>query len=326
MTERDPSTRKRGRYIGGHDIAALVGANPWRSPADVYATMALGAPQQRQTPAMRRGSIVEPGLLSWVEETIGQPLRRDIFVIDDARPYCAGSLDGLTADGVLHEVTTCGERTRDHWGSPELGEGPSPLKRAQATYYMGLSGARAAEVWCLDLAAGDILHYRLERDEAKIAELFGVADRFFFDHVATKTPPHPDAGWAVSGDWLSLVYPGVEGKELEPTEEIVSLCREYDAHRAAAKAAKEQQDEIKDRIKGLMGDAVACRFDGGRVLLSPAGPARAEPDWMEVALSVRDACHVPAADWARIVEECTHPVAGKERRIDVRFLKGKVSR
>ena len=41
----DTSERARGTYLGGHEIAALAGANPWLTVPDVYARYALGAPR-----------------------------------------------------------------------------------------------------------------------------------------------------------------------------------------------------------------------------------------------------------------------------------------
>jgi putative phage-type endonuclease len=212
MSRRPTSERERGTYLGSHQIAALVGANPYSSPADVYAEIALGAPRAKQNAAMTRGLIIEHGLIHHASERLGL-IDRDAYYVDDETPYLGGSIDGITADGqTIVEVTTCNESTREAWGPSEVGS-PSPLKQVQAQYFLGLTGARACEVLCLDISNSELLRYVIEPDPAQIATLFATARAFWTQHIEPRVPPLAIDGWGRS-EHLDLIWPGPPAGEV----------------------------------------------------------------------------------------------------------------
>lgn len=318
MSRRPTSDRVRGRYIGSHDVAAIVGANPWRSPADVYAHLALNAPRSRQTQAMTRGLIVEHGLIAHAAERLGH-LERDTFWVDDSTPYLCGSVDGITGDGrTIVEVTTCSEESRRAWGPSERGL-PSPIKQMQVQYFLGLTGAERAEVLCLDMSSDDLLRYVIEPDRAVIDRLFSESRRFWREHIEPKIPPHAMDGWGRS-EHLDLVWPGPPAGtvvEVAATDDIQAKAREYAEARATAKSAEERKQLARDQLHALLGNATLAKWDGGKVSLASA-KLEAKTDWAEVAISLRDELGIPMHEWSRIVTNCTHE-RHSQRRIDVRI-------
>lgn len=318
MSRRPTTERMRGRYLGSHDVAALVGANPWRSPADVYAHLALNAPGAKQTQAMTRGLIVEHGLIAHAAERLGH-LERDTFWVDDTTPFLCGSVDGITEDGsTLVEVTTCSEDSRRAWGPSEVGK-PSPIKQVQTQYFLGLTGAKRAEVLCLDMSSDDLLRYVVEPDHALIAHLFSEGRKFWREHIEPKIPPHAMDGWGRS-EYLDLVWPGPPvGTVVETaaTEDIQAMARTYAEARSAAKEAEEKKQAARDQLHALLGNATLAKWEGGKVSLASA-KLEAKTDWAEVAISLRDELAIPMHEWSRIVTNCTHE-RHSQRRIDVRI-------
>lgn len=317
----DTSERKRGTYLGGHEIAALAGANPWLTVPDVYARYALGAPRGPVSDAMTAGLIIEHGLIKHAEETLGYALERDTYYVDDECPYLGGSADGVALEGaLLVEVTTCNERTREHWGRPEIGS-PSPMKAVQVQWLMGLSGCRRARVLCLDKSSSEVLGYWLDFDATMYATLRATAIAFWTQHISPKVPPSVIDGWGTP-EHLDLIWPGSkEVPAIAADEEIQRQAREYDHARAVSKEAEERKARARAQLHALLGDATRAEWEGGAVTLSTVGLPMERIDWQKVALELRDAARVSQRDFAALVEGCTDRHPAKGRTINVRLKK-----
>ncbi len=74
-TERQLEQRRN--HVGGSDVAAILGVDPWRSPVDVWFEKTGQLEPLKPTAAMRAGTIFESGLLAYAEDELG-PIRRNV--------------------------------------------------------------------------------------------------------------------------------------------------------------------------------------------------------------------------------------------------------
>jgi hypothetical protein len=318
----DVSERKRGTYLGSHEVAAIMGCNPWLMVPDVYARIALGAPGPKQTDAMTAGLIIEHGLIEHARQQLGvDAVWRDVFMADEEHGFMRGSADAVTYEGDwLIEVTTCNERTREHWGRSEIGS-PSPLKAVQSQYLMMLSGCPRARILCLDKSSSELLGYTLEADATQQATIRATAIAFWQQHIEPKVPPSRIDGWGTP-EHLDLIWPGPRDgskSEIQAGEEIARYAAEYDHARAVAKEAEDRKGRARAQLHALLGDHTRAVWEGGSVALSAAGAVREEIDWQAVAIELRDACRVSSADFAGLVKGHTAHVPGRARTLNVRI-------
>jgi predicted phage-related endonuclease len=316
-------SRDRRTYIGGHDASAIVGLNPYRNAADVYAKVVHGATAER-TPRMLRGLIVEPGLINYAAEMRSTTIARDVFYVDDKVPFFAGSVDGVEGNvdrpKVLHE----GKSTLAHGFGADLSErwGPSnsdDVERVawlQCQWYMGLSGASEAHVWLLVLDDDEEpRHYRVERNHVSIRELRSAAEQFWWDHIAVKIPP---ALAPKSEESARAMAPkGVRDMKLEEiTPELVAAAQQYAWFRKAAQVADEAKKNAGAVLRHAMGRAEKAKWPGGSITYRESEVGKPNTNWEQVAHELALRHRIDGTVFHGIVKEQTK-VSYSGRRLTV---------
>ena len=66
---------ERKAWLGSSDMAAIMGLDPWRTPADVWAEKTGRLEQQEETSVMRRGNLLEGAILNFAEQELGKLTR-----------------------------------------------------------------------------------------------------------------------------------------------------------------------------------------------------------------------------------------------------------
>lgn len=269
QSQSSPPRLRRGSYLGGHQIGAILGAHPFMTVHDVWSYAMTGETEDiSEQPAVRRGRIIEPGFLDYIENRCEGTLERDKFVVDAEVPYFAGTVDAIESTGVLHEVTSVTSRSLDKWGRDGDPEGAAAYKFLQSQWYMGITGLKRACIWLFVVDTGDIRHYPFLRDNGLIAKMRAAGENFWLDHVVGGKPPEAPtdiAGLAKMCPALDMVYVGREKREMEASAELISAAEDYDAARAAQKMAEERKFAASARLKLLLEENTNARWDMGSV-------------------------------------------------------------
>ncbi len=284
MTER---TKERGTYLGGQQIAAVLGLHPYMSIGDVFIHSTQGRQKNEDWDdddwssfpgAIRRGMILEPGLCDYVEQQRkldGSPNRfiRDVFVEDPDVPFYAGTLDLVEIDDndrivVVHELTGTTMRMADKWG-PDGSRDPMAYKWIQCLWYMGISGAPQGFVWALFADSRDVRRYPVDRNPEALSNARTEGERFWLDHVVTNTPPTKEdmekGGWGAVADSLNAIYGFGDGGELSPNATVAQAALEYTEANEREKEAKDAKRAASAKLKLELRDHTMCRWEGGTV-------------------------------------------------------------
>ncbi len=178
--------------VGGSDIGAICGWSKYATRADILA--AKLNPVDRQTPAMRRGHLVEPAILAHLEQDLGLTIDPEA----SAATYCADdeprfifNPDAITTSGVLLEAKSTSDRNADDgWGRARTELVPIGYQ-AQAQWGLGLLGL--PECWLGVLAGAHNgrpdLHfatYRIRFNERVFAHMTKQAHRFLAELDAAR--------------------------------------------------------------------------------------------------------------------------------------------
>ena len=272
---------ERGTYLGGQQIAAVMGLHPYMSIGDVFARAVWKEDNvDPDAPAIRRGRILEPGLLDEamrIDDIDPRRFVRDHFAVDDGVDFFAGTIDGVTLDehgfvDTIYEVTTSSKYGSKLWGISGS-EDAAHYKWVQSQWYMGILGARRARIFCLFVDDDDLREYTVPRAEGAIREMRGIGEEFWLDHVLVRDPPSPDkfglsaktSPEDVSEVMNRLYRAAPDGLEINATDELIAARAEYIAAREAERLAKERKAAAQVVIKSTMRDATLVRFDDGSI-------------------------------------------------------------
>jgi putative phage-type endonuclease len=249
---RDEVKKDRDKYIGGSDVGAIMGVNPWKSAYTLWAekTGAIQVEDIDDNEAVWWGNAEEDLVAHRFTMKTGKKVKHSnyTYFIKEV-PYFRAHVDRLVYgenSGLECKTTSAFNRT-----DFENGEIP-PYHYWQCMFYMLMTGATK---WYLATKRDNRQFYMnvIERDEDAIAMMLEqCAD--FWRHVESGEPPEAD-GSSSTTDTINEMYP--EGY----TGEIVDLSKAASELNALEqiKASQHELDELADKyrntIKSIMGDA-----------------------------------------------------------------------
>jgi putative phage-type endonuclease len=237
---------ERATGIGGTDISAIIGVNPWRSPVDVWAEKTGRGVPAPDNPAMRAGRLLEPVIAQMYSEDTGLTVTRGLPEIRK-EGVLIGHLDGLVAAaGRVWEAKTA--RTGDGWGAPGTDDVPLHYA-AQVQWYCGLSELPAADVAVL-IGGSDFRIYHLRADAALFAEMRDAALRFWRDHVQADAPPAPRS---VSD--ASTLWPTSSARIIEADDALADKVLRLHAAKTAIRELTAEADKLDEDVRLAFADA-----------------------------------------------------------------------
>jgi putative phage-type endonuclease len=295
----------RSGYIGGSDIAAILGISPWRNPVDLWLSKIQPQPDEDSL-VKKRGRRMEPYILSMIAEEFNVPTKtwaRNVRHIDEAVPYSACEVDAeaiyLAEDEnstrslpVIEniEIKTVHPFKANEWG--EAGADQLPLHYlAQAQWGLGVTRRDVCRVFAL--IGDDLRPYVVERDEPTINAMRARAHDFWERYVLAGERPPLDYDDPHTLDLLKRLYPGTNGKTIEATPELERWRLTMQEARAAADKYENVFAGAKAHLLDAMGEAALLTFADGkalrRKLTKRKGYTVAETEYMDARfVTVKD--------------------------------------
>ncbi len=138
LTDLPAWLKERKGGLGGSDIGAILGLDPYRSELDVWADKMNLVPGKTANFAMRRGTVFEDGIAKLFVHATGFHLEKVGMLHLDGYPHLLGNPDRLVLEtnGIL-ECKYVGWNSRNKWGLP--GQKIVPINYfIQSFWYTGL--------------------------------------------------------------------------------------------------------------------------------------------------------------------------------------------
>lgn len=260
--------RKTG--IGGSEIAAIFGEHPFLTARELWERKTGRASEQPETPAMRRGRLLEDVAAQLYSEETGRQLRRQPLRRHREHSFLLASIDRQILAGETHETGAC-EIKVPGWQTF------SRIRREGLPPYMILQGQHEALVWGYSYTAFGVLHadsmrlltFDVAADPAIQEMIVNEAGEWWERYVVRDVPPPEPEGVPVD-------LPEVEGEVILRTDpewaEAAALFREA----AAIKAEAEELDRMaRERLRELIGEDFGCYEGAGlRCYLTPRKGSR----------------------------------------------------
>lgn len=229
----------RAKYIGGSDIAAIMGLSPWKSPLDVFNAKRSGEdePDAAKQLFFKRRKRQEPVVAEILTEEYGVDLIRlstdadQNRYIDSEHGFLAAEIDfefrmndavrmhwpalECIEDGVIcnGEIKTVHPFKSHEWG--EEGSEDVPVQYAAQTMHgIGITGRPACLVAAL-FGVDNLVGFPILRDDETIAGMRAKAVTFWHDHILTGIPPDP-----ITWSDISQLYSKFCGRPVELTAEF----------------------------------------------------------------------------------------------------------
>lgn len=206
--------KERLSFIGGSDIAAIMGISSYKSAYDVWLEKTTGETKDlSNNPAVQFGNQMESIIREHAEKKYNKKFP-PVFKRHPRAEYCAANLDGLSDDNVVLEIKTV--------GAAKAYKLPDEY-RAQIMWQMLASGAKRAIYVSYFKASDDYYYEEIEFNESEAMHMLEVAGRFW--------------DMALKKEWVEIKEP------------MIDLMKEWEQLKQAKDAATTAFDVVDEKLK-----------------------------------------------------------------------------
>jgi len=281
-------TRDHALYLGGSDIAAIVGASPYKTALDLWAERTGRVPPFAGNAKTELGDHLERPLVELYARRCG--VRELVYPGTLTHPTLEhiGATPDAVADSVRTvQVKVVGVPQARRWGEPEDGANGIPLEvlcqvsfEAALARVCGVAPGDRADV--VAQIGTDLRVYPIAIDPGFGDDLIAIADAWWREHVIGGAMPHVEDG-STSIETLRVLDPRIQ---VAP-DDVIALAKEYVAHRADESEAKRHKKAIAAQL---------CEYIGDRLgFVSPTQDVKVTwderasgTDWKRLAARYRD--------------------------------------
>lgn len=285
---RDEFVTRRRSGIGGSDIAAILGLSPWTTQV-MLKREKKGELQIDETPAMRRGNVLEPVVAAEYSEHFGVKVVRHNAMLQDG--IFIGNIDRLVVPASAKVAAVKGDIRTDkgleiktardsrHWM-----DGVPDYYQTQVLWYMGL----APTIQSMDVAvkfcdSWENAYFTVNRDDELIAFMREQATEWWQKYIIEDKEPTPQN----EADCRILWKKSNPGKVISANAEDMILINAYVEANMEAKAAKEKAEAIKTALVCRFADAEDIVTTDGKTLATYRSTSDSmKTDWEAVAKTI----------------------------------------
>lgn len=273
---------RRGR-ITSSVAAGCLGLSPYMTPADSWARILQPEDYEDDgnPDACERGNILEPTLLDWAAEKLGQQytLGQTVTIAD----WAADTVDAVLADGNLLEAKTVSARSSDGWGNDGTEHIPDHVKIQCYWHLAAHPNANICYVPFLGDYGLEFRLYQVARHQPTIDMLVKALSGWHAAYVATKTRP-PGAMDQKVRDRLAARTDTLKVMDDVPAE-LEQLVGKYIEARATEESAKAIKSEAAAQIKDLMGPYKSAKHEHWSISYGTRKGTN-KTDWKAAALAL----------------------------------------
>jgi putative phage-type endonuclease len=268
MSITDDFHAERRSGLGGSDLGAILGLNPWRTPFAVWQEKTGRAEPFTGNLQTRFGSYAEEFVAREYSERTGRQVQRYTAMLRHRQAPLIGHVDRLVVPAGAkrashrHEIrTNLGLEAKtahalaaargDDWGEDGTDQVPQSYL-VQCATYMALTECQHWDLACL-FGNSDFRIYHLIRDAELEAMLIDEASRWWQNHVIADIPPDPSSEAEARQRWAAHV----PGKVIDLDHDTLALLREYAALKEQERAIESELKAVRDRLIPALADADA---------------------------------------------------------------------
>ena len=254
----------RHLYIGGSDIAKVMGLSRWGTPLSLWAEKTGKIPPKdlSNVEAVELGNDLEDFVANKFSQKTGKAVRRSPKVYQHPQyPYMVAHIDRLvTGSDELLECKTCSFFKKDEWEGEEI-----PQEYIlQVMWYLGITGRRIGHIAVL--IGGQSFKYKQIEFDSELFDKMVDAAKDFWQHVQDDTPVDivatddetlKDLYSNHSEIMIDLIPTDAQTKQAcDVFEERVAYLQEIKMH---IKQLQDEQKEIETSVKDIIKDNLGIK-------------------------------------------------------------------
>lgn len=254
---------ERQHFIGGSDIAGILGLSRWATPLSVWADKTGQTPPRADKPLyLTLGTRLEEVVAElFMEETGKRLIRANERRVHPKYPMFAAQIDRL----VVNEDAVWEGKTASAWKKKEWVEEEIPAEYiCQVMWQLAVSGRKYAYISCL-IGNEKFVTKKIDRDPVMIAEMLKRAESFWNDFVIPKVMPMQITSH--DADTLYSLFPTAEkDSQIDLGDDGAILVESREALLQDKSVVVDQLEKIDNQLKALMKDKETG--DAGRYKIS----------------------------------------------------------
>lgn len=254
----------RHLYIGGSDIAKVMGLSRWGTPLSLWAEKTGKIPPKdlSNVEAVELGNDLEDFVANKFSQKTGKAVRRSPKVYQHPQyPYMVAHIDRLvTGTDELLECKTCSFFKKDEWEGEEI-----PQEYIlQVIWYLGITGRKVGYIAVL--IGGQSFKYKKIDFDSELFDKMVDAAKDFWQHVQDDTPVDivasddetlKDLYSNHSEIMIDLIPTDEQTKQAcDVLEEKVGYLQEIKMH---IKQLQDEQKEIETSVKDIIKDNLGIK-------------------------------------------------------------------
>ncbi len=239
MGNRQEWLRERKNYLGGSDLGAIAGLNPYRTALDVYLDKTSDDIREETNAAMRWGNLLEDVVAKAYSEDTGYDVEIEPNTIYHPEYKFLGANIDRWSDNKrrILECKTASFLKAKEWGDLGTDQIPESYLIQNATY------SAVCNIPVVDTAVliggQDFRIYTYERNKELEEKLIKIACNFWHNHIEKRIPPK----CVNTRDTFNL-FPQSNYQEIVAEDNIMEKWEEL-------KAAREEESMIQTTIEKL---------------------------------------------------------------------------
>ena len=254
----------RHLYIGGSDIAKVMGLSRWGTPLSLWAEKTGKIPPKdlSNVEAVELGNDLEDFVANKFSQKTGKAVRRSPKVYQHPQyPYMVAHIDRLvTGTDELLECKTCSFFKKDEWEGEEI-----PQEYIlQVIWYLGITGRKVGYIAVL--IGGQSFKYKKIEFDSELFDKMVESAKDFWQHVQDDTPVDiiatddetlKDLYSNHSEIMIDLIPTDEQTKQAcDVLEEKVGYLQEIKMH---IKQLQDEQKEIETSVKDIIKDNLGIK-------------------------------------------------------------------
>jgi putative phage-type endonuclease len=239
MENKQEWLKERKNYLGGSDLGAIAGLNPYRTALDVYLDKTSNDITYETNAAMRWGTLLEDTIAKEYAEVTGYDVEIEPNTIYHPEYKFLGANIDRWADNKrrILECKTASFLKAKEWGDLGTDQIPESYLIQNATY------SAVCNIPVVDTAVliggQDFRIYTYVRNKELEEKLIKIACNFWHNHIEKRIPPK----CVNTRDTFNL-FPQSNYQEIVAEDNIIQKWEEL-------KAAREEESRIADTIEKL---------------------------------------------------------------------------
>lgn len=252
----------RKGYIGGSDVAAILGVSKWKTAYQLWLEKTGQAEdepinEQRER-VFARGKRLEPVVLDMLADETGLEITaRNQRYKDADMPFMACEIDAEAGDTNI-EIKTVHPFAAKDWGEEGTDEIPV-WYTAQVMHGLAVTRRKECIVAAL-IGADDLRIHRVEYDDEAVELIRNKVRWFWTDCVLGGMAPEP-----ANLDDVRRMFARDIGTEITATVDVRNAVLRLRGISEQIKALDAEADELKTQVQAHMGDAAVLTWDGRKL-------------------------------------------------------------